>query len=198
MFDSPRFDDAHPQACSIDALSMSLQMRDQYTRFHCDRVGLLGEQLGRLCDLDEAQRTHLALAARFHDIGKIGIPDNVLLHPARLDDEQRAIMRTHPERGERIFAATGRADAADVARLIRAHHEAFDGGGYPDGLKGSEIPLGARVLTIVDGYDAMTSTRPYRGPMPHAKAMGILADQQGGLIDPEVFGLFTRMMAATT
>ena len=117
---------------------------------------------------------------------------------ARLDDEQRAIMRTHPERGERIFAATGRSDAAEVARLIRAHHEAFDGGGYPDGLKGSAIPLGARVLTIVDGYDAMTSARPYRGPMPHAKAMGILADQQGGLIDPEVFGLFTRMMAATT
>ncbi|MDC6636307.1 HD-GYP domain-containing protein, partial [Leclercia adecarboxylata] len=77
------------------------------------------------------------------------------------------------------------------------HHEAFDGGGYPDGLKGSAIPLGARVLTIVDGYDAMTSARPYRGPMPHAKAMGILADQQGGLIDPEVLGLFSRVVAAT-
>ncbi|RLK53068.1 HD domain-containing protein [Stenotrophomonas rhizophila] len=195
---APMFDDTPSQVCSIDALSMSLQMRDQYTRFHCDRVGLLGDQLGRLCDLDDTQRAHLALAARFHDIGKIGIPDNVLLYPARLDDAQRAIMRTHPERGERIFATTGRSDAAEVARLIRSHHEAFDGSGYPDGLKGSDIPLGARVLTIVDGYDAMTTTRPYRGPMPHAKAMGILAEQQGGLVDPQVFGLFTRMMASAT
>ncbi|WP_282247501.1 HD-GYP domain-containing protein [Stenotrophomonas sp. PS02300] len=188
------FDPSPPQACSIDALSMSLQMRDQYTRFHCDRVELLGDQLGRLCDLDDAQRTHLTLAARFHDIGKIGIPDNVLLHPARLDDEQRAIMRTHPERGERIFAATGRPDADEVARLIRAHHEAVDGSGYPDGLKGNDIPLGARVLTIVDSYDAMTTARPYRGAMPHAKAMGILAGLQGGQVDPDVFAQFVRLM----
>jgi len=187
--------DAPDLACSIDALSMSLQMRDAYTRFHCDRVGLLCDQLGRHCDMDGPQRAHLALAARFHDIGKIGIPDSVLLHPARLDAQQRAIMNTHPERGERIFAATGRADAAAVARLIRSHHEAVDGSGYPDGLRGSEIPLGARVLAIVDAYDAMTTERPYRGAMPHAGAMRILADQQEGQIDAAVFAAFARMMA---
>jgi response regulator RpfG family c-di-GMP phosphodiesterase len=78
----------------------------------------------------------IGLAARFHDIGKIGIPDDVLLAPRRHTDEERAIMREHPVRGEHIFLATGRSDAAPVARLIRAHHEAFDGSGYPDGLRG--------------------------------------------------------------
>lgn len=194
MFDSPRFDAAHPQACSIDALSMSLQMRDQYTRFHCDRVGLLGEQLGRLCDLDDAQRAHLALAARFHDIGKIGIPDEVLLSPRRHSDEERAIMREHPVRGEHIFLATGRSDAAPVARLIRAHHEAFDGSGYPDGLQGEAIPLGARIVTIVDAYDAMTSVRPYRAAMEHETVLRILDEQAGGLIDPYVLQRFHGML----
>ncbi|WP_411850378.1 HD-GYP domain-containing protein [Stenotrophomonas sp. LGBM10] len=184
----------HPLACSIDALSMSLQMRDPYTRFHCDRVGTMCEQLGRYCDLDATDRAHLALAARFHDIGKIGIPDNVLLHPARLDDEQRAIMRTHPERGERIFAATGRADAHAVARLIRGHHEAYDGSGYPDGLRGSAIPLGARVLTVVDAWDAMTSERPYRDAMERSRVMFLLEDASGGMIDPEVLGAFQHLL----
>ncbi|WP_422505480.1 HD-GYP domain-containing protein [Stenotrophomonas sp. GZD-301] len=184
----------HPLACSIDALSMSLQMRDPYTRFHCDRVGTMCEQLGRYCDLDATDRAHLALAARFHDIGKIGIPDNVLLHPARLDDEQRAIMRTHPERGERIFAATGRSDAHAVARLIRGHHEAYDGSGYPDGLRGSDIPLGARVLTVVDAWDAMTSERPYRDAMERSRVMFLLEDASGGMIDPQVLGAFQDLL----
>ncbi|WP_256843695.1 HD-GYP domain-containing protein, partial [Pseudomonas aeruginosa] len=82
--------------------------------------------------------------------------------PRRHTDEERAIMREHPVRGEHIFLATGRSDALPVARLIRAHHEAFDGSGYPDGLRGESIPLGARIVTIADAYDAMTSVRPYR------------------------------------
>ncbi len=183
-----------PLACSIDALSMSLQMRDPYTRFHCDRVGTMCEQLGRYCDLDATDLSHLALAARFHDIGKIGIPDNVLLHPARLDDDQRAIMRTHPERGERIFAATGRADAQAVARLIRGHHEAYDGSGYPDGLRGSDIPLAARVLTVVDAWDAMTSERPYRDAMERSRVMFLLEDASGVMIDPQVLGAFQHLL----
>lgn len=185
----------HAEACLIDALAMSLQMRDAYTRHHCDRVGLLAQRLALYCDLDREGCAQVSLAARFHDIGKIGIPDDVLLSPRRHTEEDRAIMREHPVRGEHIFLATGRSDAVPVARLIRAHHEAHDGSGYPDGLRGESIPLGARILTVVDAYDAMTSTRPYREAMEHDAALRILDDQAGGLIDPYVLGRFQGMLA---
>ncbi len=185
----------HTDACLIDALSMSLQMRDAYTRHHCDRVGLLAQRLAVHCDMDDERCGHVALAARFHDIGKIGIPDDVLLSPRRHTEQERAIMREHPVRGEHIFLATGRSDAVPVARLIRAHHEAHDGSGYPDGLRGEAIPLGARILTVVDAYDAMTSARPYREAMEHEAVLRILDGQAGGLIDPYVLGRFHGMLA---
>ncbi len=185
----------HAGSCLIDALSMSLQMRDAYTRHHCDRVGLLAQRLALHCDMDSEGCAHTALAARFHDIGKIGIPDDVLLTARRHTEEDRAVMREHPVRGEHIFLATGRSDAVAVARLIRAHHEAHDGSGYPDGLQGESIPLGARILTVVDAYDAMTSARPYRQAMEHEAVLRILDDQAGGLIDPYVLGRFRSMLA---
>ncbi|KRG39687.1 HD family phosphohydrolase [Stenotrophomonas pictorum JCM 9942] len=183
-------------SCAIEVLAAALDQRDSYTDIHCDRVSQLALALGKRCDLSEDRLGHLVLAARFHDVGKIGIRDDVLLHPGRLDEEKCRAMRTHPERGARLFRATGREDADHVARLIRHHHEAFDGSGYPDGLKGGDIPLEARILTIADGYDAMTSARPYRGPMPHSRAMGILTEEQGRLIDPDVFHEFTRIIQA--
>ncbi|MBA0280963.1 HD domain-containing protein [Stenotrophomonas maltophilia] len=191
----PAPDLLHAQACLIDALSMSLQMRDAYTRHHCDRVGLLAQRLATHCDLDDDACSQIGLAARFHDIGKIGIPDDVLLTPRRHTDEERAIMREHPVRGEHIFLATGRSDAAPVARLIRAHHEAFDGSGYPDGLRGESIPLGSRIVTVADAYDAMTSVRPYRAAMERETALRIIDEQSGGLIDPYVLQRFHRMLA---
>ncbi|MCF3482044.1 HD domain-containing protein [Stenotrophomonas maltophilia] len=190
----PAPDLLHAQACLIDALAMSLQMRDAYTRHHCDRVGLLAQRLATHCDLDDEARAQIGLAARFHDIGKIGIPDDVLLAPRRHTDEERAIMREHPVRGEHIFLATGRSDALPVARLIRAHHEAFDGSGYPDGLRGESIPLGARIVTIADAYDAMTSVRPYRDAMEHEAALRIIDERAGGLVDPYVLQRFHRML----
>ncbi len=195
MLDSNPPDLLHTDACLVDALSMSLQMRDAYTRHHCDRVGLLAQRLAVHCDMAGDSRAHVGLAARFHDIGKIGIPDDVLLSPRRHTDEDRAIMREHPVRGEHIFLATGRSDAVPVARLIRAHHEAHDGSGYPDGLHGESIPLGARILTVVDAYDAMTSARPYRQAMEHDAVLRILDEQAGGLIDPYVLRRFRDMLA---
>ncbi len=191
----PAPDLLHAQACLIDALSMSLQMRDAYTRHHCDRVGLLARCLATHCDLAPPACAQIGLAARFHDIGKIGIPDDVLLAPRQHTEEERAIMREHPVRGEHIFLATGRSDAAPVARLIRAHHEAFDGSGYPDGLRGEAIPLGVRIVTIVDAYDALTSVRPYRDAMEHETALRIIEAQSGGLVDPYVLQRFHRMLA---
>lgn len=194
MTDSVPLHPTHALACSIDALSMSLLLRDAYTRHHCDRVGLLASALARHCGLAAAQCDQIELAACFHDIGKIGIPDEVLLSPGRHDDAEQAIMRRHPEHGQRIFLATGRSDAADVAQLIRAHHEAFDGSGYPDGLRGEAIPLGARILSIVDAWDAMTSDRPYREAMEEDKVMRILDDAAGGMLDPYLLGAFQGLL----
>ena len=195
MLDSNPPDLLHTDACLVDALSMSLQMRDAYTRHHCDLVGLPAHRLAVHCDMDSDSCGHVGLAARFHDVGKIGIPDDVLLSPRRHTEEDRAVMREHPVRGEHIFLATGRSDAVPVARLIRAHHEAHDGSGYPDGLHGESIPLGARILTVVDAYDAMTSARPYRQAMEHDAVLRILDAQAGGLIDPYVLRRFRDMLA---
>jgi HD-GYP domain len=174
-------------SASLRALALALEQRDAYTDGHCDRVCRLAALLGQRFDLDRERLAHLALAARFHDIGKIGVRDDVLLYPGRLDAARRQRMRLHPELGERLFRATERDDAAQVARLIRHHHEAYDGSGYPDGLAGDAIPLEARILAAADGYDAMTSDRPYRPALPARAALEALAAERGRRIDPEVY-----------
>ncbi|MCL7713429.1 HD-GYP domain-containing protein [Stenotrophomonas mori] len=180
--------------CGIAVLAAALDERDRYTDQHCDRVSQLAEALGRHCGLSDTRLGHLVLAARFHDVGKIGIRDDVLLHPGRLDEARMETMRSHPERGARLFTATGRSDAAAVAKLILHHHEAWDGSGYPHGLQREEIPLEARILTIADGYDAMTSVRPYRGPMRSEDALAILSREQDRLIDRRLFGEFQGLL----
>lgn len=186
------FDDEENRG-ALQVLAVALEERDPYTDDHCDRVARIARALGQRCDLDSDQLHHLALAARFHDVGKIGVRDDVLLHPGRLDELKMDAMRTHPERGQRLFLATGRSDATAVGRLIRHHHECFDGTGYPDGLQGSDIPMESRILTIADGFDAMTSARPYRDAMPYARAMQILNEEQGRLIDPDIFREFVKV-----
>ncbi len=183
-------------SCGISVLAAALDERDSYTDQHCDRVSLLAHGLGERCGLSGAQLEQLALAARFHDVGKIGIRDDVLLHPGRLDEPRMEKMRTHPERGARLFAATGRDDAAAVARLILHHHEAWDGSGYPHGLQGEEIPLEARILTIADGYDALTSRRPYRDPMHTDDALAILNREKNRLVDARLLGEFRGLLRA--
>jgi len=174
-------------SCSLHALALALEQRDSYTDSHCDRVCRLARLLGQRLDLDRDRLDHLAVAARFHDIGKIGVRDDVLLYPGRLDAARRQRMRLHPELGERLFRATERDDAAQVARLIRHHHEAYDGSGYPDGLAGTAIPLEARILSVADRYDALTSLRPYRAPLGAHAAMAVLDGESGHKIDPDVF-----------
>jgi len=181
-------------SCAITVLAAALDQRDSYTDHHCDRVSQLAYRLGEHCGLPEGRLAHLVLAARFHDVGKIGIRDDVLLYPGKLDEDKRSIMRTHPERGAALFNTTGREDAAQVATLIRHHHEAWDGSGYPHGLQGEEIPMESRILTIVDGFDAMTSLRPYRAPMTTEATLDILRSQCGRLVDPRLFGEFVGML----
>ncbi|WP_269790478.1 HD domain-containing phosphohydrolase [Stenotrophomonas sp. Iso1] len=183
-------------SCAITVLAAALDQRDSYTDHHCDRVSQLAHAMGQHCGLSDARLGHLVLAARFHDVGKIGIRDDVLLYPGKLDEDKRSIMRTHPDRGAALFSATGREDAQQVATLIRHHHEAWDGSGYPHGLQGEEIPMESRILTIVDGYDAMTSLRPYREPMSSDLTLDILDKQRGRLIDPRLFDEFLGLLHA--
>lgn len=182
-------------AAPILTLTTALHERDAYTDAHCDRVGLLSHQLGVRLGMDARQLNLLRLAARFHDIGKIGVPDSVLRHPGRLDEAQMAQMRTHPARGQRLFLATGRADAETVGLIIRHHHEAWDGSGYPDGLAGEQIPLAARILAVVDGFDAMITDRPYRDALAMEQVLAILASESGTRLDPTVHAAFAAMMA---
>ena len=190
--------DSDDLSASVLVLTTALHERDAYTDVHCNRVCQLAHTLGQRLALNEQQLAELILAARFHDIGKIGIPDAVLLKPGRLDPDEMAIMRSHPERGQRVFLATGRDDAVAVARIIRQHHEAWDGSGYPDGLAGEQISLAARILSVVDGYDAMVSDRPYRAGMPMDKALAILDSEAGTRLDPRVTRCFMEQMASCT
>lgn len=174
---------------------MALAERDLGTHDHSDRVGQLSLALGQACGLTSAELKQLALAARFHDIGKIGIPDRVLLKPGVLDAEERALMSEHCERGARIFLSTERQDAACIAAIIRGHHEAWDGSGYPDQLAGEAIPLLARIVRVADSYDAMISARPYQRPRAHAQVMHILQQERERKLDPAIFDHFTRLIA---
>ena len=175
---------------SIDVMTEALDARDSYTRFHCDRVVRLAAELGSVCDVVGAKLDLLRLCARFHDIGKIGVPDAVLLKSGRLNAEEWAQMREHPVLGQRIFAATGLSIAAEVGDVIRHHHESFDGSGYPDGLTGDRIPLLSRILLVVDAYDAMTSSRPYHPARSHNEAMKILDSETGTKLDPGIMAKF--------
>ena len=132
-------------------------------------------------------------AARVHDIGKIAIPDAILNKPGALTAAEFALMKTHPVRGTEVLA--GYQDFTRGITIVRHHHEAWDGRGYPDGLKGLAIPFGARVLAVADGFDAMTSDRPYRPGMSVAKAAGILRQGRGLQWDPQVVDALLRCIA---
>jgi HD-GYP domain-containing protein (c-di-GMP phosphodiesterase class II) len=134
----------------------------------------------------------VGLAAELHDVGKAAIPDAILAKPGPLDDEEWAFMRRHTIIGERIVAAAP--SLARTAPLIRASHERVDGGGYPDGLRGSGIPLGARIIAVCDSYDAMTSDRPYRAGMPAAEALAELRRCAGTQFDPAVVDAFATVL----
>lgn len=179
---------------SIEAVRIALDERDNYTCGHCGRVVMLVSALGRACGIGGDELRTLEIGAAFHDVGKIGIRDDVLLKPARLDGEEWEHMKSHTVRSERILRSA-RLECTDVvAPMVRHHHEALDGNGYPDGLKGDAIPLGSRIITVVDGYDAMTTARSYQQTRDHADAMDILAGESGNKLDPEIFRVFERVI----
>ena len=155
---------------------------------------MLAAELGAACGLSETELVDLRLSAAFHDVGKIGVPDKVLLKPATLADDEWDTMKAHSELGERIIYAMGLPHPQPVASTVRHHHECFDGGGYPDGLSGEHIPLASRILLIVDCYDAVTTTRMYHRRFSHSQAMKMLKSEAGEKSDPRILGIFEQVI----
>jgi HD-GYP domain-containing protein (c-di-GMP phosphodiesterase class II) len=131
--------------------------------------------------------------AKFHDIGKVGIPDNILNKPGRLDVNEFKVMKTHTHIGMRI--ALESIDLQDIAELIYHHHERWDGNGYPEGLSRTDIPIECRILSIVDSYDAMTNDRPYRNALTHEEAIEEIKKNAGSQFDPELVAIFCDLIS---
>ena len=166
------------------ALAQALEERDRYTGEHSESVVDLTARVGESLALQSDEIALIRTAALLHDIGKVGIPDGILHKPGPLDEREWEIMRQHPAIGERILRALP--GMGSIARIVRHEHERWDGGGYPDGLAGEAIPIGARIILACDAYHAMTSDRPYRRAMSHRDAMAELTGNAGTQFDPRV------------
>ena len=179
------------QTGAVAALSLVLDLKDletgQYARQLSGWAVRVGEQLG----LDERELADLEVASLLYDVGKIGVPDQVLLKPDRLTDEEYALVRKHPEYGWGILRAIPGFESA--ALLVLHHHERWDGSGYPAGLAGEQIPLGSRILAVVDTIEAMLSDRPYRPRFAPREVIGRLRPRAGSQFDPRVVEKFVRL-----
>ncbi|MDE2249477.1 MAG: HD domain-containing protein [Xanthomonadaceae bacterium] len=166
-------------------LEQALHARDGRTAQHCRRVARLAVRLGEMVNLERHDLLVVAVAARLHDIGKIELPDSILHKPGPLDDAEWAVMRTHSVLGEGfILSQRDIPFREEIARVVRHHHEHWDGSGYPDGLRGEEIPLLSRIVSVADSHDAMTSGRSYHPGRTHATVKSILAVERGVKHDP--------------
>ncbi len=157
---------------TVRALAAAVDAKDPYTRGHSQRVAALAVAVGQALDLPEKQIERLQLAGLMHDLGKIGVHTSILLKPGSLETHEWEAIKLHPSRGAEILGCIP--ELADIVEAVKYHHERLDGSGYPEGLRGDEIPLFARIIAVCDAYDAMTSERPYRPPMTPAQAIGEL------------------------
>ena len=178
---------------SLLGLANALEAKDEYTRGHSERVAALARRLALEAGLTMRQADVIAQSGLLHDLGKIGVPEHILRKSGPLTREEWAVMRRHPVTGSQIVAPLE--SFAEGALIVRHHHEREDGSGYPDGLSGETIPLGARVVAVADVYDALTSERPYRRALTHAEALERLATEAGRTLDARLTRLFTDMVA---
>ncbi len=180
----------------VESLATALDERDKYTFGHARRVTNLALQLADYLNDKKIDRELLRLSCILHDIGKIGISDVVLLKPGKLTQDEFTEIKKHPDRGARILnPAAGNDKRIDaISKIIRHHHERFDGKGYPSGLSGEEIPLLSRVIALADSFDAMTSNRPYRKGMAYEDALAIVTENSGSQFDPILAPKFVELL----
>jgi putative two-component system response regulator len=175
---------------TIRRLSLAGEFREVQTPQHVDHMGHYCERLARSFGLDEETVELIRLASPMHDIGKIGVPDRVLMKPGRLTPEERTTMEQHTIIGHRILSGSNSVLLDTAATIALTHHERFDGNGYPHGLSGQEIPIEGRIAAIGDVFDAMLSHRPYRNGLPLGKAFKIMREKQGTHFDPDLLEVF--------
>ncbi|HSD29067.1 MAG TPA: HD domain-containing phosphohydrolase [Vicinamibacteria bacterium] len=178
----------------ITTLALTIEARDTYTAGHCVRLASYAVELGERLGLAAEELGALRLGGFLHDLGKIKVPDGVLLKPGPLNADEWRMIREHPEAGDRL--ATPMRTLSLVRPIIRHHHERVDGRGYPDGLVGQEIPLLARVMSVVDVYDALRTRRPYKPALDEAEALRLLFEgARTGQLDPAIVGVFADIRA---
>ena len=168
----------------IDCITFALDTRDPYTGGHSQRVSDMALEVCKLLKLNQNDTEKIHIAAHLHDIGKIGIPDSILLKQGKLDDSEWQIMKNHPEIGANILKKS--AYLTELAEIVLFHHERFDGKGYPLGKSGNDIPLGSRIIAICDSIDAMTSNRCYRKSLSFEDCYNQIKINLGKMYDPEI------------
>lgn len=181
---------------SITSLIVALEARDRYTRGHSEAVAMLLAEMASHMSMPNEEIETLSIAGRLHDIGKIGVPDNILLKVGPLTPEEFAVIKEHPRVGANILGSIS--SIQDMIPLILHHHERFDGKGYPDGLKGETIPLWARMAAVADTFHALTSDRPYRKGMPYEKALNIIDSVRGTQLCPFCVDAFCSIVSPLT
>jgi response regulator RpfG family c-di-GMP phosphodiesterase/signal transduction histidine kinase len=176
---------------TVKSLVSAIDAKDEYTRHHSTRVTEFTLKIAAKMNFSEKESSDLELAALLHDVGKIAVPENILNKPGKLTDQEFALIKEHPARGESILRPV--IELKNITHVVRAHHEHYDGSGYPDGLKGREIPLGARIMAVADAYDSITSERPYRKAASHRFAVKEIIRCSGAQFDPEVVEHFLEV-----
>jgi putative two-component system response regulator len=190
-----RTDELERAESVLFSLARSIESKDPYTHGHCERLSEYSSRLGIQLGLPDDHITALRRAGVVHDVGKVAVPDAILLKRGKLTEEEWAIMRQHSEVGEKICAPLR--SFRLVLPIIRHHHEKCDGSGYPDGLRGDAIPITARVLQIADVFDALTTERPYKKALPARDALQIMKEEVAkGWWDPQVFDQFERLVSS--
>jgi putative nucleotidyltransferase with HDIG domain len=184
----PSFHLMRDEIQEILQLARSVEEKDEVTEGHCHRLERLAVATGERLNLRAEQLVTLSYAAYLHDVGKVKVPDEILNKPGPLTDEEWVEMRKHPDYGAQILE--DKEFLRDAARIVRAHHERYDGSGYPRGLCGDDIPIEARIIAVVDAYDAMVSDRPYRKALSKETALGELQKNLGSQFDPQVVRAF--------
>ena len=192
-----RTDELERAESVLFSLARSIEGKDPYTHGHCERLSDYSTRLGEHLGLSEDQLIALRRAGIVHDVGKIAVPDAILLKPGSLTADEWKLIREHPTVGERICAPLK--SFRFVLPIIRHHHEKFDGSGYPDGLRGQDIPITARVLQVVDVYDALTTDRPYKKAFSITDALQTMKEEVAkGWWDPRIFDQFERLIRSGT